>query len=96
MKKIKTNGLITSVGDKVLPDDEGEKDVLILDEKHFKFGFLNVAYSNVQHAEIIAEGPLLFKKYYLVATDDKRRYQFGPFQSKGFLLKLPLPFDGKK
>lgn len=94
MKKIKTDAIITPLNQtQVAPT---ETDLLILDEKHFKFGFLNVAYSNIQQAKIESEGPLLFKQYYLVVSDEQRRYKFGPFVSKGFLKKLPLPFENDR
>ena len=91
---MKTEGVITPLSQDT--PSPAETDVLILDEKHFKFGFLNVAYSNIQHAKIISEGPLLFKQHYLSVRDQQRHYKFGPFKSKGFLLKLPLPFDKAK
>ena len=89
MKKIKTKAIITPLQHTTTTEpEEGE---LTLDEKHFRFGFLNVAYSNITHAEIISEGGFLFfKEHYLVLCDEHRRYQFGPFMSKGFLEALPL------
>ena len=89
MKKIKTKAVITPL--KQTAQTEPEEDILILDEKHFKFGSLNIAYSSISHAEIITEGGFLFfKEYYLVLFDEHRRYQFGPFLSKGFLEKLSV------
>jgi len=94
MKQYKTLAAITALSQTSVSMKDAEKGVLTFDEKHFKFGFFNVAYSNIKSAKILTEGTFLLKKHYLVVSDENRRYQFGPFKSCDFLKELPIPFDG--
>lgn len=88
--KIQTQAIITSRQQSSKENPQPVTDWLIFDEKHFKFGFLNVAYSQIERAELKSRGVILFRERYLIVEDENRRYEFGPLDSVGFLKKLPI------